>query len=441
MSRKPRGGVRKTSNCRAVAAQTLQRVAGGQSLNQCLPAALEAVGFDDRPLLQELCYGCLRLYPRLVALLSPMLDKPLRDKDGDVYALLLVGLYQLSAMRIPAHAAVSTTVDATRELGKPWAKGLCNAVLRRFQREREDLLAALSEADDAAHPQWLFERLQLEWPAQANSIVDANNQRPPMTLRVNALRTDRDAYLETLSKAGIAARPGEVSGTAVYLEAPMDVNELPGFAEGFCSVQDEAAQVAAELLACESGDRVLDACAAPGGKSCHLLERYPDIAELLAIDADAERLQRVAQNAARLSLPVQAMTADAARPPAELAPASFDRILVDAPCSASGVIRRHPDIKLLRRASDAASFASQQRAILAGVWPLLKPGGTLLYATCSILAAENDQQLLDFLASQPDAVLETLAVAWGEPTACGRQLLPSMAGPDGLYYARLTKSA
>lgn len=440
MSRKPRA-VRKTSNCRAVAAQTLQQVAGGQSLNQCLPAALGAVGFDDRPLLQELCYGCLRLYPRLAALMSPMLDKPLRDKDGDVYALLLVGLYQLAEMRIPAHAAVSTTVDATRELGKPWAKGLCNAVLRRFQREREDLLAALSEADNAAHPQWLFERLQLEWPAQANSIVDANNQRPPMTLRVNALRTDRDAYLETLSKAGIAARPGEVSGTAVYLEAPRDVNELPGFTDGLCSVQDEAAQVAAELLACQPGDRVLDACAAPGGKSCHLLERYPDIAELLAIDADAERLERVAQNAARLSLPVQAMTADAARPPPELTPVSFDRILVDAPCSASGVIRRHPDIKLLRRASDAASFASQQRAILAGVWPLLKPGGTLLYATCSILAAENDQQLLDFLASQQDAILETLAVEWGESTACGRQLLPSMDGPDGLYYARLTKSA
>ena len=440
MSRKPRSGGRRTRNCRALAAQTLHRVAGGQSLNQCLPEALTAVSDDERALMQELCYGTLRLYPRLAALVAPLLDKPLRDKDGDVFSLLLLGVYQLSEMRIPAHAAVSTAVDATRELGKPWAKGLCNAVLRRFQREASTLLEGLDAAAVAAHPQWLFEQLHREWPDAATKVIAANNQRPPMTLRVNRLRVQRDQYLAQLAEAEIRASAGEISDDAIYLQSPVDVAALPGFNEGLCSVQDEAAQLAAILLACQPGDRVLDACAAPGGKSCHLLERYPDISELVAVDSDPVRLQRVADNAARLSLTLKAVTADAAEPPSLLEKASFDRILVDAPCSASGVIRRHPDIKLLRRASDAEGFAAQQSAILAGVWPLLKPGGSLLYATCSVLGAENDEQVERFLAANADATLDTLPGDWGEATRFGRQLLPSDNGPDGLYYAMITKA-
>jgi 16S rRNA (cytosine967-C5)-methyltransferase len=440
MTRQSRRGSRQSHDCRAAAARALQQVAAGQSLNQVLPAALASVVPDDRALLQELCYGCLRLYPRLSALLDPMLDKPLRDKDGDVRALLLVGLYQLTEMRIPPHAAVSTTVDASAALGKSWARGLCNAILRRFQREESSLRESLDEAAAAAHPRWLYECLQSQWPAAAEQIIDANNQRPPMTLRVNTLRTDRTTYMSELEEAGLVARAGAISDSAIYLDSATDVDRLPGFGNGLCSVQDEAAQMAAPLLGAVSGDRVLDACAAPGGKSCHILEHCPGVAELVALDADAIRLERVAENAARLNLPIQCLVADAGNPPGDLAPAYFDRILVDAPCSASGVIRRHPDIKLLRRDSDPAGFAEQQIAILQGVWSLLRPGGTLLYVTCSILGEENDDVVDRFLTATADASAETLPVDWGVPTNRGRQLLPTANGPDGLFYARLHKA-
>ena len=437
MNRRSRRGSGQPRDCRAAAARTLQQVAAGQSLNQCLPTAIEAVDPAERALLQELCYGCLRLHPRLSALVAPMLDKPLRDKDADVHALLLIGLYQLSAMRIPPHAAVSTTVDATGALGKSWARGLCNAVLRRFQREQATLEADLDEAAAAAHPAWLYQRLRSDWPDAADQIIAANNSRPPMTLRVNALQGDRTAYLQQLAQAGLPAQAGSISDVAITLESPADVASLPGFAEGWCSVQDEAAQIAAMLLEAAPGDRVLDACAAPGGKSCHILERSPDVSALVAMDSDAARLQRVSDNASRLNLPITCVAADAAA--ADLGE-SFDRILVDAPCSATGVIRRHPDIKLLRRTTDPASFADQQLAILEGVWSLLRPGGTLLYATCSILHEENDDVVGRFLATTAAASADSIAAEWGVPTRWGRQTLPTERGPDGLYYARLRRT-
>ncbi|MEH6635114.1 MAG: 16S rRNA (cytosine(967)-C(5))-methyltransferase RsmB [Halioglobus sp.] len=426
---------------RAAAARAIGEVLAGKSLNQVLPPMLAKVSERDRGLLQQLCYGTLRVGPRLQALLTQLLDKPLRDKDRDVYGLLLCGLYQLDGMRVPDHAAVAATVGATRDLKKPWAKGMTNAVLRRYLREREPLGATLDEAAAACHPPWLFYRLRKQWPALAATIIQANNQQPPMTLRVNSSQISRDAYLEILAAQGIEASPGKISPHAIVLSQPRDVLELPGFTAGQVSVQDEAAQVAGLLLAAGPGERILDACAAPGGKACHILELQPQLAQLVAMDIDEQRLQKIAENLHRLSLSATLLLADASEPAPLLEAVSFDRILVDAPCSASGVIRRHPDVKMLRRETDIPALADQQLQILLGLWPLLKPGGTLLYATCSVLDEENSQVIQRFLTAQgAGAELCLPEVTWGEPVACGRQLLPTPEGPDGLFYALLRKT-
>jgi 16S rRNA (cytosine967-C5)-methyltransferase len=426
---------------RAAAAHVISDVLGGKSLNQALPPKLEQVAERERGLLQQLCYGSLRHAPRLEALLAQLLNKPLKDKDRDIQGLLLCGLYQLESTRIPDHAAVSSTVAAVVVLKKNWAKGMINAVLRRFLRERESLEKNLPTAAAASHPQWLYQLMLQQWPACASDIIAANNLQPPMTLRVNTRRVSRQAYLEKLASQGIEASPGLLCGQAIYLTKPCDVTELPGFTEGDVSVQDEAAQLAAQLLQAAPGERILDACSAPGGKACHVLELQPQVAELVAMDTDELRLQKVAQNLLRLHLPATVLTGDARQPPATLATASFDRILVDAPCSATGVIRRHPDVKLLRRAGDITPMANVQLQILTGLWPLLKPGGALLYATCSVLAEENSKLIARFLSQCPDAEPLPLEGTWGEPAGDGRQLLPSPQGPDGLFYALLQKTA
>ena len=425
---------------RAAAALAVASVLSGKSLNQALPPWLSKVDPRDRGLLQQLCYGTLRQLPRLEALLQQLLSKPLRDKDRDVQALLLVGLYQLEATRVPDHAAVSATVEAVRELKKPWAKGLANAVLRRFLREREELALNLGDAARAAHPQWLYNKLQKQWPDSAQGIYDAANGQPPMTLRVNRGKVTRDAYLRKLETAGIDARCGSIAQQAIVLQQAVEVEELPAFESGAASVQDEAAQMAALLLAPRAGERVLDACSAPGGKACHILELQPELGELVAMDIDDVRLQRVEDNLQRLGLAATVLAGDAGKPPASLEAESFDAILVDAPCSAIGVIRRHPDVKVLRRESDIPQFAAQQLEILQGLWPLVKPGGRLLYATCSILQEENSRVVAKFLAQRDDATLEVSEWCWGEACSHGRQLLPSVHGPDGLFYAMLTKS-
>lgn len=424
---------------RAAAAMVIGEVLAGHSLNQALPARLDKVSPRDRGLLQQLCYGTLRQGPRLQAVLHMLLDKPLRAKDRDVEALLLCGLYQLDSTRIPDHAAVAATVGATRALKKNWAKGMANAVLRRYLRERETLLQGLDEPAMACHPEWLYREFLRQWPDDAAAIIQANNEQPPMTLRVNERMISRQEYLATLEEAGIAASAGDSCSQAIQLATPMDVFELPGFEAGQISVQDEAAQVAAQLLRAEPGERVLDACAAPGGKACHILETQPQLAELVAMDVDGQRLERVEENLQRLGLQATVLGGDASNPPADLAPESFDRILVDAPCSASGVIRRHPDVKLLRRESDIESLAKQQLAVLEGLWPLLKPAGTLLYATCSILDEENSQVIERFLAVQKDACCASETIDIGRQAGRGRQLLPSATGPDGLFYALLRK--
>lgn len=425
---------------RAAAAGVIAGVLAGRSLDALLAGAQARVAERDRPLLAQLCYGTLRLAPRLDALAGQLLDRPLRRKDRDVHALLLLGLYQLSDTRIPDHAAVAETVAATRDLGKPWARGLLNAVLRRFQRERAELEAALAPAARAAHPDWLFAAMAAEWPDALDRLVAANNSQPPLTLRVNRQHLGRDAALAALAAAGIEASPGRLSEDAITLARPCPVEALPGFAEGDLSVQDEAAQLAAVLLAPRDGDRVLDACAAPGGKACHLLELAPGC-ELTAVDVDAARLARVRENLDRLGFSAQLVAGDAADPALLDGSDPFDCILVDAPCSGSGVVRRHPDIKVLRRDADAGQLAARQGAILAGCWARLAPGGRLLYATCSLLGAENDGVVGPFLAGHADARECTPAVAGAERTAHGYQLLPAVDGTDGLFYALLAKAS
>jgi 16S rRNA (cytosine967-C5)-methyltransferase len=425
---------------RAAAARVLVDVLRGESLDRGLTVHLPALPERDRPLCREICSGTLRQYPLLSALLAQLLDRPLRNKDRDIEALALCGLYQLSAMRIPAHAAVSATVDAASVLRKRQTAGLLNAVLRRFQREEADLRANLSAAAAMAQPDWLWDALGAHWPAQRERIASASNQHPPMTLRVNLSRIDRDRYQEQLAAAGIGSRAGRLSPAALTLEEPRDVNLLPGFAEGLCSVQDEAAQLAALLLDPARGENILDACAAPGGKSGHLLELQPEIGLLTAMDISDERLQRIAENLDRLRMSARLICADAAKPPAQLADKGpFDAMLLDVPCSASGVIRRHPDIKLLRRPEDATGFAEQQSAILQGLWPLLRNGGRLLYVTCSILPEENSAVIAEFLDTHADAREQTLALATAEPCPHGMQLLPDPEGSDGLYFALLRK--
>ncbi len=425
---------------RASAARALGQVlGGGASLSTVLPPALERTDPRDRGLLQELCHGVCRWHPQLQAGLDRLLARPLDPREHVIRALLLVGLYQLQHLRIPEHAAVAETVAAARELRKPWAVGLTNAVLRAALRRRAEL-AEILETDGVArtaHPLWLLARLQQDWPDDWPAIVAANNARPPFTLRINRRVLDREEYRQRLDSGRIAEPVAPVE-TALVLREPVDPATLPGFAEGWVSVQDAAAQLAAPLLDVQPGMRVLDACAAPGGKTGHLLECAPDL-DLTALDQDAARLERVQENLTRLGLKARLVAGDARQPADWWDGAPYDRILLDAPCSATGVIRRHPDIKLLRRDSDIAALAGQQHLLLASLWPLLRPGGRLLYATCSVLRQENEQVIAGFLTAQPDAEEQPIFASWGRPLSHGRQILPGEAGMDGFYYALLLK--
>lgn len=431
-----------STHCRAVAAQVLAAtMADGRSLSQSLPEGLERVEARDRALLQQLCYGTLRSFHRMQGVLQQLLSKPLKSKDADLHALLLCGAYQLLEMRTPDHAAISSTVDACRQLKKNWATGLVNGVLRRCAREQATLLESLSPAQAHSHPQWLFDAVCKHWPEHCEQVFVANNQPPPMTLRVNRQHTSVDAYITELATLGLEASPGKLANTAVYLNTAQNVEQLPGFSEGRVSVQDEAAQIAAGILAPAAGARVLDACSAPGGKCCHLLEMQPELAELVAMDSDAERLLRVDENLKRLGLEARLVQGDAGAPGDTLGSSGFDHILLDAPCSGSGVIRRHPDIKLLRRVTDIQSLAEIQMKMLLALWPLLKPGGSLLYVTCSILPEENSLVVRRFLDETNDADYEMPDFLWGIDCSPGRQILPAIDGADGLYFARLVKRA
>jgi 16S rRNA (cytosine967-C5)-methyltransferase len=392
----------------------------------------------------------VRWHFELDACLARLLDRPGGRQDPELRSLLLVGLFQLLHGATPEHAAVSETVEATRALGRPRAAGLVNAVLRRFQRERAAIVAAAHQDRAAryAHPPWMLDAFARDWPERWESIASAGNGEPPMWLRVNSRRGTRDAYRARLEAAGLGAEACEFAPEALRLAEPTDVRALPGFADGDVSVQDAAAQLAPRFLEAAAGMRVLDACAAPGGKACHLAELVPGLAELVALDIDAGRAARIESNLARLGLAARVVVADAVRPDTWWDGRPFDRILLDVPCSGSGVIRRHPDIKLLRRIADVAHFATQQSALLAGCWELLAPGGRLVYASCSVFVAENAAVVARFLAAEPRAVEVTESARLSLPGALpwqvagpGCALASGAADADGFYYACLEKRA
>lgn len=433
-------------NPRALAARVVEQVVvRSRYLDAALTEALTALPqaqAQETALIQEMAYGVLRWFHQLQAVAALFLAKPLKEKDQDVYALLLTGLYQLRFMRVARHAAVQETVEAVVTLKKPWAKNLLNACLRSYLREEARARAAVA-ADPAAaysHPPWLIDEIRRDWPDDWETVLAAGNQRPPMVLRVNRCQQTREQYLARLASAGIAARPLSQTQTAVLLEKPMAVHELPGFAQGEVSVQDAAAQFAAVLLDAQPGDRVLDACAAPGGKTGHLLEHTPGLGELVALDREPARVALIEENLARLGFAAKPITADAADPAAWWDGRPFGRVLLDVPCSATGVIRRHPDIKVRRRPDDLPRLIETQARLLDALWPLLKPGGKLLYVTCSILPVENEKQMQAFLARHSDAGEATLPLDAGRARAFGRQILPGEADMDGFYYACVRKS-
>jgi len=433
-----------TTNIRSLAARTLAPVlTQSASLSHLLDSALDKLPARERPLLQQLCLGTLRQYHQLHVIAQKLLDKPLRKKDADVYALLLLGLFQLQYLRIPDHAAISETVAACRKLKKPWASKLINALLRSFLRQRHELEAALANNEEFrfSHPQWFIDKLKVAWPQQFDAILQANNIQPPLCLRVNSQVNDRENYQKQLQQHGVESAILQYSSVGLKLIESADIRSLPGFTQGAFSVQDEAAQLAGSLLAPMPKQRVLDACAAPGGKSCHLLELQADIAELVCVELEADRMQRVEDNLTRLKLLGKARLkiADASDLDAWWDGKLFDRILLDAPCSATGVIRRHPDIKLLRRPSDLAKLAALQQTLLHTLWQTLAPQGILLYATCSVLPDENEQVVSSFLQQQVDAQALPIDASWGIAQRFGRQLFPQTNGHDGFYYALLQK--
>jgi 16S rRNA (cytosine967-C5)-methyltransferase len=388
----------------------------------------------DRSLLAALVFGAMRWHHRLEWQAAQLLTKPLKPDQAELAALLRIGLLQLQELRIPPHAAVSATVDAAPLLGARSAAGLINAVLRRFQRERAELERNAQAVPKArfSHPSWLIDALRADWPADWQRILDANNAPAPMWLRVNLRRATRATYLETLAAAGIEAHAATDVATAVRLAAPQPVESLPGFATGVVSVQDVSAQRAAPLLDLMPGHRVLDACAAPGGKTGHILEAC-ESAEVWAVDRDGARLQRVADNLRRLELTAKLVTGDATEPRQWWDGRPFDRILLDAPCSAVGVIRRHPDIKVLRRLEDVERAQALQADLLRALWPLLAPGGLFVYATCTVLRRENDEQIEALRRSEPglEAASSGGATTWRN--------LPGEAEGDGFYYAWVRK--
>ncbi len=393
-----------------------------------------SLGTDAPALLTELAYGACRHYHSLAGCVDARLARPLKRRDLALHALLVVGAYQLRHTRIPAHAAVSETVAATAHLRRPWAKGLVNATLRHLLRSAP---APASAAQRWDHPEWMLTAFEAAWPADCPRLFQANNSRAPMALRVNVAKVSVAAYRQRIGAAGLTHRQGLTPATLV-LDAPQRAATLPGFQDGCVSVQDEGAQLAATLLPAQPGARMLDACAAPGGKAFHFQERHPD-ARVTALDADPQRLDHLRDEARRLGHQLADTLVGDATARNWWAGEPFEAILVDAPCSGTGTLRRHPDIKVSRGAAAVTHAAAKQRAMLDNLWPMLSRGGTLLYCVCSILPEETDTVVTTFAAATPDAAVTPIEADWGRPTAAGRALLPTCGGPDGFYYARIDK--
>ncbi|WP_109440130.1 16S rRNA (cytosine(967)-C(5))-methyltransferase RsmB [Acinetobacter haemolyticus] len=426
----------KNLNLRAQVIKTLLAVQNGQSLSSVLNQHINLVSERDRSLYHELTLGCLRQWYSLKAITLPLLTKPLDNEALE--SCLYLGLYQILCTRIPVHAAISETVNAAKQLGFEPMSGLVNAILRRVSRETDEFETALNNAHGL--PSWLFKRLKKDWPEQVEPLCQALKQVAPLTLRVNERQVSRDEYLDILDEEQIDARECEFSDVGIVLRQSGNITLLPGFEAGGFSVQDEHAQLCATLLPDLDGKVVVDACAAPGGKTAHILERF-NPKKLIAIDQDPKRIVRIGENLERLALDldnVEILVADATTWQAQ---EPVDCIVLDAPCSATGVIRRHPDIRLLRQSTDIAQTVALQQQILQQMWQQLKVGGTLLYITCSILKAENEQQMENFLATHTDAKEIKITADWGMEQMHGRQLLPSDQSGDGFYYCRIQKIA
>ncbi|MBT8120809.1 MAG: 16S rRNA (cytosine(967)-C(5))-methyltransferase RsmB [Gammaproteobacteria bacterium] len=440
----------KVSAARSAGLKALRQVFNGQSLSAVQPHTTDVLQDSrDRGLANELVNGVLRWRWQLEYFISCLLKKPLKAKDIDVQLILLMALYEMKECRTPDYAVINESVELVRKSGKKWAAGLVNAVLRNFTREKEKLITSID--DDSAsysHPQWLVEKIKADWPQHWRQIMQANNQRPAFWLRINQLQYSVEQYMGLLAEQGIEFDEAASSvwrptaDHALKLSHGIDVRLLPGFSEGALSVQDVGAQLIAELLDVREGDRVLDLCAAPGGKTCHILERYHMLDSLVAVEVDEQRMLRVSENLQRLKLGSRAelIVADARDPEKWWPGEKFHRILIDAPCSASGVIRRHPDIKTLRRDTDIEPLIRLQFEILMSAWQMLEPGGELLYVTCSIFRDENQNQIKNFLAKSADAREISIDMDWGEACEHGRQLLPGEHAADGFYYCRIKKA-
>ncbi|HZX70907.1 MAG TPA: 16S rRNA (cytosine(967)-C(5))-methyltransferase RsmB [Rhodanobacter sp.] len=428
---------------RALAARGLAEIAlRGASLREVMErSAPKLADSRDRALLMALLSEGARWWLRFDAAINGLLERPLRHKDPAVHALLVLGLVQLEILELQDYAAVAATVEAVRALKRPQLAGLVNAVLRRWQRERESLLAKLDGQPQTrhAHPAWLAAALQQDWPGQADAVMRADNREPPLMLRVNRQRSERAILIGQLQAAGHAATAHPWLADALVLPHSTDITRMPGFDDGCFAVQDGAAQVAADLADLRDGLRVLDACAAPGGKACHLLERAQ--IDLTALEFEPTRAERIRQNLMRLRLNAKIVIGDAGAPTGWWKGQPFDRILIDAPCSASGVLRRRPDVRLHRRESDIVPMQAQQRRILAALWPLLAPGGRLIYITCSVLRAENEVMVGELLTAHAEARAVAFTLPVGQAASVGWQILPGDGDLDGMYYAVLQKQA
>ncbi len=420
-------------------------VMDGRSLDAVIEQNAKDLSELDRRSVADSSYGLARWFRQCHAIVAARLQKPFKDKDRDVHVALMLGVWQLLHSRTAEHATISSIVELVRELDKPWADKLANGLLRKVQREMQDDASELNAllGNDLsiayAQPKWFVKALQKAWPEKIESILSALQERAPMTLRVNTHKVARDEYLNQLASCDIQAEPLEAVPSALVLDKPMGVFQLPGFDEGLVSIQDAGAQLSAELLDLHAGQRVLDACAAPGGKSMHLAQHQPEIT-LTACDIDEQRLERVAQNAERCGVTLSMQVLDAENPPQAWRDQPFDRILLDAPCSATGVMRRHPDVRMLRRATDIEDLAVRQAKILDSLWECLAPGGKLLYVTCSLMPKENEQQIQAFMERQPGVKVIPIDVTWGHPRAIGRQTLPGEMTMDGFFYALLEKT-
>ena len=431
----------KSLNTRAAAARlSWQIIDKGQSLDASISAFFENTSYSpqDRGFIQELVYGVCRWYGELDTVAASLLRSPIRNKDRVIHFVLLVGLYQLRHLDTAEHAGVAETVSACKQLDKQWAKNVVNGCLRNYLRAPNELD---KDAHTLSHPQWIREAIKHAWPQYFDAILEGNNQRPPMCLRVNRMQHSRNDYLGQLNNIGIDALADPFSDDGIILSTPCMVTGLPGFDQGSCSVQDTAAQISADLLDAKAGMSILDACAAPGGKTAHILERCENLANMQALDISERRCEQLSSTLARLKLNSEVIQADASNSPVWKVPSKgYDRILIDAPCSGLGVIRRHPDIKHHRRPSDIDSLVGIQASLLDNLWNHLKPGGVMLYMTCSVLPRENEQQIEQFVARTNDAMLKQIQHPNALTLKYGAQTLPGVHSMDGFYYCVLQKT-